>query len=49
MAAVVSPYSEGVKTEKRYSDMLHRSPEAKALQYAFFSQRAAPKVGWMCL
>ncbi|KAK2179390.1 hypothetical protein NP493_493g01029 [Ridgeia piscesae] len=43
MAAVVSPYTEGVRTEKCYSDMLHRSPEARALQYAFFSQRAAPK------
>ncbi|KAI0214888.1 Peroxisomal bifunctional enzyme [Lamellibrachia satsuma] len=43
MAAVTEPYSEGLRTEKSYALMLINSSEAKALQYAFFSQRAAPK------
>ena len=47
MAAVTEPYEEGIKTEHRYAKMLFHSSQAKALQYAFFAQRAAPKVAKM--
>ena len=44
MGSVDLPYKEGLKQEGELARVLFSSGQAKAQQYAFFSQRAATKV-----
>lgn len=37
------PYSQGIQQEQKLMSMLFASPQARALQYCFFSQRAVSK------
>src|SRR4051812_12373175 len=43
-AAVSQPFDEGIKTERRLFAELENSDEAKALRYAFFSEREVAKI-----
>ncbi len=43
-AAAKQPFDEGLKTERRLFLELMQTPEAKALQHAFFAERAASKI-----
>ncbi|GAA6089831.1 peroxisomal bifunctional enzyme [Tachysurus ichikawai] len=42
-AAAMLPYSKGMEKERQLMDMLFRSSQARAMQYAFFAQRSAGK------
>jgi 3-hydroxyacyl-CoA dehydrogenase len=43
-AAVMEPFDEGIKTERRLFAELENSDEAKALRYAFFAEREVAKI-----
>jgi 3-hydroxyacyl-CoA dehydrogenase len=43
-AAVMQPFDEGIKTERRLFAELENSDEAKALRYAFFAEREVAKI-----
>ncbi|MFL5371091.1 MAG: 3-hydroxyacyl-CoA dehydrogenase NAD-binding domain-containing protein [Myxococcales bacterium] len=43
-ASVTQPFEEGLRTERDLFLQLMTSPEARALQHAFFAERAASKV-----
>ncbi len=43
-AAAKFPFEQGIQEEKKYGAVLFSSGQAKALQYAFFAERAATKV-----
>ena len=45
MASTEGTFADGVAKEQQYSAVLFTSGQAQALQYAFFAQRAATKVG----
>ena len=47
MAAVQYPFERGLEKEMEFAAVLFQSGQARALQYAFFAQRAATKV-WSC-
>ncbi|MES2564306.1 MAG: enoyl-CoA hydratase-related protein, partial [Pseudomonadota bacterium] len=42
-AATTQPFDEGIQTERRLFAELENADEAKALRYAFFAEREAPK------
>ncbi|KAM6160628.1 peroxisomal bifunctional enzyme [Erethizon dorsatum] len=42
-ASVKYPYEEGIKKERELFQYLRQSGQARALQYAFFAERSAPK------
>lgn len=42
-AAAMLPYSKGMERERQLMDMLFKSSQARAMQYAFFAQRNAEK------
>jgi 3-hydroxyacyl-CoA dehydrogenase len=44
-ASVTQPFEEGLRTERDLFLQLMTSPEARALQHAFFAERAASKIG----
>ena len=43
-ASVQYPFQQGLAKEREYMGVLAMSGQARALQYAFFAERAAQKV-----
>ena len=43
-ASVLYPFQQGLAKEREYMGVLAMSGQARALQYAFFAERAAQKV-----
>src|SRR5689334_5919960 len=46
-AAVSQPFDEGIKTERAKFAELENSDEAKALRYAFFTEREVARLPWL--
>lgn len=44
MASTVGLFEQGLEAEANYRDILFSSGQARALQYAFFAERAASQV-----